>query len=413
MQNREGAHRHADEMRLCDFEPVQNASKILARPLLRVALKTLGNIRRRVAARIVRDAAVASRQIAHLRFVAAEVAGEFVGKHNRRAGAGFLAIEFDAIVGDDLRHRLILPGSMRRHTRSFAMDWDNVRVFLAVARAGQFVAAGKRLKLDHATVSRRIAGLEAALGARLFDRRTTGATLTSAGERFLSAAEQMESAFLHAQGEISGVDLELVGDVRIGAPDGFSTYYLAGALREFAERHPGVRLQLMPLPQLTPLVRREVDVVVGLDKPEAGRFVARKLTDYALGIYASTAYLEDRGEPKTVEDLKRHRLIGYVEEHAFSTALDYVRELFGGAPTSFECASAATQVEAVRAGVGLGVVHRFIARRFKDLVRVLPERAAARAYWLVTHEDTRGLGRIKAVTEHLAQAVARDRASFL
>jgi DNA-binding transcriptional LysR family regulator len=293
------------------------------------------------------------------------------------------------------------------------MDWDNVRVFLAVARAGQFVAAAKRLRLDHATVSRRIAALEAALGAKLIDRRTTGTTLTGAGERFLGAAEAMESAFLHAQGEISGVDLELVGDVRIGAPDGFSTYYLTGTLRDFAERHPGVRLQLMPLPQLTPLVRREVDVVVGLDKPAAGRFVARKLTDYTLSIYATAAYLERFGAPSDVEALKNHRLIGYVEEHAYSAALDYVRELFGGAPTSFECANVVTQIEAVRAGVGLCVVHNFIARRFKDLVEVLPERRAMRAYWLVTHEDTRGLGRIRAVTEHLAEAVARDRGMFL
>src|SRR5271166_7116390 len=186
------------------------------------------------------------------------------------------------------------------------MDWDNVRVFLAVARAGQFVAA--------------------ALGAKLFDRRTTGAKLTSAGERFLGAAEEMESAFLHAQGEISGVDLELTGDVRIGAPDGFSTYYLTAVLRDFAERHPHVRLQLMPLPQLTPLARREVDVVIGLDKPEAGRFVARKLTDYTLGIYASAAYVRRNGAPADVAALKAHRLIGYVEEHAFSTALDYVRK---------------------------------------------------------------------------------------
>ena len=184
------------------------------------------------------------------------------------------------------------------------MDWDNVRVFLAVARGGQFVAAAKRLRLDHATVSRRIAALEAALGAKLFDRRTTGAKLTGAGERFIGAAEQMESAFLHAQGEISGVDLELTGDVRIGAPDGFSTYYLTTALRDFAGRHSGVRLQLMPLPQLTPLARREVDIVVGLDKPEAGRFVARKLTDYTLGIYASAGYLKRNGGPSDVERSK-------------------------------------------------------------------------------------------------------------
>lgn len=293
------------------------------------------------------------------------------------------------------------------------MDWDNVRVFLSVARAGQFVAAAKRLRIDHATVSRRVASLEAALGAKLFDRRTTGARLTSAGERFLGAAEEMESAFLHAQGEISGVDLELTGDVRIGAPDGFSTYYLTGALRDFAERHPHVRLQLMPLPQLTPLARREVDVVVGLDKPETGRFVARKLTEYSLGIYASAGYVKRNGAPGDVGALKGHRLIGYVEEHAFSSALDYVRELFDGAQTIFECASTVTQLEALRAGVGVGVAHNFIARRFKDLVHLLPERHATRAYWLVTHEDTRGLGRIRAVAEHLAKAVARDRGLFL
>lgn len=293
------------------------------------------------------------------------------------------------------------------------MDWDNVRVFLAVARAGQFVAAAKRLRLDHATVSRRIAALEAALGARLFDRRTTGARLTSAGERFLAAAEQMESAFLHAQADISDVDVELTGVVRVGAPDGLSTYYLAGALRDFVERKPGVRIQLVPVPQVMPLARREVDIVIGLDKPEEGRFVARKLTDYSLGIYASADYLKAHAPPREVADLAAHRLIGYVEEYAFSSALDYVRELYGGAPTSFECASAVTQFEALRAGLGLGVVHDFIARRFKDLRRVLPERRATRSYWIVTHEDTRGLGRIRAVCEHLIAAVTHDRVTFV
>src|SRR5271169_1615334 len=257
--------------------------------------------------------------------------------------------------------------------RPVTMDWDNVRVFLAVARAGQFVAGAKLLHLDHATASRRVAALETALGAKLFDRRTTGARLTSSGERFLLAAEQMESAFLHAQAEVSDIDVELTGEVRIGAPDGFSTYYLAGALRDFVQKNPGVRVQLAPLPQLTPLARREVDIVVGLG---------------------------------------RHRLIGYVEEYAFSTALDYVRELYGGAPTNFECASAVTQLEALRAGVGLGVVHDYIARRFDDLVRVLPERGATRAYWIVTHQDTRGMGRIRAVHDHLVASVERDRAMF-
>jgi DNA-binding transcriptional LysR family regulator len=242
---------------------------------------------------------------------------------------------------------------------------------------------------------------------------TTGAALTAAGERFLAAAEHMETAFLHAQAEIGDVDVELTGVVRIGAPDGFSTYYLTAALRDFIERHPGILIQLVPAPQVIPLARREVDIVVVLDKPEAGRFVARKLTDYSLGIYAGAAYLEARGAPREVADLAQHRLIGYVEEYAFSTALDYVRELAGSAPTRFECTSAVTQLEALRAGLGLGVVHDYLARRFSDLERVLPERRAIRNYWIVTHEDTRGLGRVRAVHDHLVACVERDRAMFV
>jgi DNA-binding transcriptional LysR family regulator len=292
------------------------------------------------------------------------------------------------------------------------MDWDNVRVFLAVARAGQFVAAAKRLRLDHATVSRRIAALEAGLGARLFDRRTTGAKLTAAGETFLGAAEQMESAFLHAQSELGDKDVEMAGAVRIGAPDGFSTYYLAHIFGDFLARHPGVLIQLVPIPQVMSLARREVDIVVVLDKPEAGRFVAGKLTDYSLGIYASRDYLARCGAPRDPADLAARPLIGHVEEHAFSSALDYVRDLFGGAPTAFECASVVTQLEALRAGLGLGVVHDYIAQRFDDIARVLPERRAIRSYWIVTHEDTRGLGRIRAAHDHLIACVARDRKMF-
>ena len=293
------------------------------------------------------------------------------------------------------------------------MDWDNVRVFLAVARAGQFVAAARRLKLDHATVSRRVAALEAALGARLFERLTTGARLTSSGERFLAAAEAMESAFLQAQTEVSGVDVELTGDVRIGAPDGFATYYLAGALRDFVARNPGLRLQLAPAPQLTPLARREVDVVVGLDKPEEGRFVARKLTDYSLGIYASAGYLAERGHAARGRRSRRsspdrlHRGIRVLRRarlraRALWRRADDLRMRERGDPVR-------------------GFARRTRPRRRPRLHRpplprsrpVLPGRRAKRAYWLVTHQDTRGLGRIRAVCEHLAACVTRDRAMFV
>ena len=293
------------------------------------------------------------------------------------------------------------------------MNWDDVRVFLAVARAGQFVAAARALKVDHATAARRVSALERALNARLLERRTTGVALTEAGGRFLGAAERMETAFLQAQAELGDRDVELSGTVRIGAPDGLSTYYLAGLFAALAQRHPAIGIQLVPTPQAGPVGRREVDIAVVLEKPEAGRFVTRKLTEYSLGLFASAAYLGRHPAPDGISGLAGHRLVGYVEDFNYSPALDYVAELCGDAPIAFQCAGAIGQLEAVRAGVGIGVLHDFIALRHADLVRVLPERRARRAYWIVEHEDTRGIGRIRAVHDLLVDAVADDRALFL
>ena len=293
------------------------------------------------------------------------------------------------------------------------MDWDSLRIFLAVARAGQFVAAARQLKVDHATVGRRITALERALNARLFERRTTGVSLTAAGIKLLASAERVESEVLQVAAELTDTDIELSGTVRIGAPDGLSTYYLARCFAEFARRHPAITIQLVPMPQAIPLAKREVDIVIVLEKPEAGRFVTRKLTDYSLGIYGVDAYLEEAGFPENVEALPNHRLIGYVEEYAYSSALNYVRDLYAGAKTGFESASAVGQLEAIRAGVGLGIAHDYIARQYPELKRVLPERQARRSYWIVIHEDMRDLGRIKAVYAHLVESITRDRAMFV
>lgn len=293
------------------------------------------------------------------------------------------------------------------------MDWDNLRIFLTVARAGQFLAAARQLKIDHATVGRRITALEGSLKAKLLDRRTTGVSLTAAGQHLLAAAERIETEILQTQAAITDTDVELSGPVRIGAPDGLSTYYLARCCAAFAELHPAIKIQLVPSPQVVPLSKREVDIAIVLEKPEAGRFVVRKLTDYALGIFGARDYLARHPAPPNADTLRAHRLIGYVEEYAYSAALDYVQELYAGAPTAFECASAIGQLEAIRAGLGLGVVHRFIAGQHPELVPVLPERTATRAYWIVEHEDVRGLGRVRAAHDFIVRSVEQDTALFV
>ena len=110
------------------------------------------------------------------------------------------------------------------------MDWDHVRSFLAVARKGQFLAAARHLRVNQATVARRVSALEATLGATLFERSTNGVSLTDAGKRLLGHAERMESEILQAEADVRGEDVQLSGQVRIGAPDGFTTYFLMAVL---------------------------------------------------------------------------------------------------------------------------------------------------------------------------------------
>jgi DNA-binding transcriptional LysR family regulator len=293
------------------------------------------------------------------------------------------------------------------------MDWDNVRAFLAVARQGQFLGASRALRVNQATVARRTTALEAALQTTLFERSTTGVNLTEAGRKLLVHAERMESEMLQAEADLRQQDVQLSGPVRIGAPDGFTTYFLVPALTALLDRHPGIDIQLVPMPLAVSLARREVDIAITLEEPEAGRVVSRKLTDYALGIFGARAYLDRKGRPETAADLARHRLVGYVDTYAFSSALNYVEDLFAGHPTTFECASAVGQVEAVRHGLGLGVLHHFIAAGMPEVEPVLPERRASRSYWLVIHEDVRALGRIRAVVDFIVREAAARRQDFM
>ena len=293
------------------------------------------------------------------------------------------------------------------------MNWDDVRIFLAVARAGQILGAARRLELNHATVSRRIAALERALGAKLFRRLTTGSELTAEGERFLAAAERIEADMIAARADVAGDSDEVAGAVRIGAPDGFGVAFLAPRLGALTERHPQLTIQLVPVPRSFSLSRREADIAITVERPTEGRLVAAKLVDYTLGLYAARAYVERNGLPATQGELRRHRLVGYVPDLVISPSLDYGPEMLPGWQAHFAVSSSLGQVEAVRAGAGIGILHSFIARAHGDLVPVPAAAPIRRAYWLVYHETVRPLRRVQAVSSFIAAAVEAERARFV
>jgi DNA-binding transcriptional LysR family regulator len=291
------------------------------------------------------------------------------------------------------------------------MDWDDFRVFLAVARTGQLVAAAKRLGINHATVGRRITSLENALGSQLLIRRTTGCELTSAGEELLSYAERIEAEMIAARSALGEENVAISGTVRIGAPDGFGVSFLAPILPSLTSRHPDLKVQLVPVPRYFSLSRRDADIAISVQPPTQGRLIAKKLVDYRLGLFASSSYLEENGVPISTSELLNHRLVGYVEDLVVTPSLHYGPEVVRGWNAGFEISSALGQVEAVRAGGGIGILHCYIARAHDELVPVLPDYRIKRSYWLSYHESLRSISRVRVVSDFISAAVqeASDR----
>lgn len=293
------------------------------------------------------------------------------------------------------------------------MNWDDVRIFLAVARTGQILAASKRLGVNHATLSRRLTALEEALKTRLFVRRTNGCELTAEGEIFLASAERMETEMLAAQANLGRTDTAIAGTVRIGAPDGFGVCFLAPRMGRLIERHPELKIQLVPVPRAFSLSSREADIAITLERPEQGRLISSKLTDYTLGLYASRGYANLNGIPEDAEGLKAHRRIGYVEDLIFSQSLNFTGEVMRNWSAGFEISSAIGQTEAVRSGAGIGILHNYIARQYPDLVRVMPETEIRRTYWTIFHESARDLARVRIVADFLHEAVREEKGEFI
>jgi DNA-binding transcriptional LysR family regulator len=300
-----------------------------------------------------------------------------------------------------------------KFTGAAHMDWDDVRVFLAVARTGQILSASKRLGINHATLSRRVTALEETLKTRLLVRRPNGCELTAEGEIFLSAAERMETEMLAAQSQIGRIDTAIAGTVRIGAPDGFGVSFLAPRLGRLTARHPELKLQLVPVPRSFSLSQREADIAITIERPEQGRLVSSKLTDYTLGLYASADYLARYGKPQAIDDLKSHRRIGYVEDLIFTPSLNFSAEVMRSWDASFEISSATGQTEAVRSSAGIGILHNYIARQYPELIRLVPETTIRRAYWTTYHESARELVRVRTVVSFLQELVTAEHQIFV
>ena len=287
------------------------------------------------------------------------------------------------------------------------MDWDDLRIFLAVARSESLSGAGKRLKIDAATVGRRIARLEEVMGARLFAKSPQGYALTEEGTRLLPHAERAETAFDGAREALSGPE-GLSGQIRIGAPDGCANYLLPQVLAAICDANPGLEVQIVALPRVFNLSKREADLAIAVSRPTAGRLTVQKLTDYRLHLAAHPDYLAQAAPLTSPQDLRQHRLVGYIPDMIHDKELDYLAEL-GAGTVALASNSVSVQLNWLRAGAGVGVVHDFALPAAPELVRVIPDQVAlTRSFWLIRHADDGRVARLNRFADLLAQGLRRE-----
>ncbi len=287
------------------------------------------------------------------------------------------------------------------------MDWDDLRIFLAVARTDSLSAAGKRLKIDPATVSRRIARLEEAIAARLFTKSPQGYALTEEGARLIPHAERAESALDGAREALTGPE-GLQGQIRIGAPDGCANYLLPQVLAAICDANPGLEVQIVALPRVFNLSKREADMAIGVSRPTAGRLTVQKLTDYRLHLAAHRDYLADHPPIRSPEDLRAHRMVGYIPDMIFDKELDYLTTV-GAPPVALASNSVSVQLNWLRAAAGVGVVHDFALPAAPELAKVIPDQVSlSRSFWLIRHEDDGRVARLNRFADLLVAGCRKE-----
>ena len=290
------------------------------------------------------------------------------------------------------------------------LNWDDLRVFIDVARTANLAQSSRRLKIDHSTVSRRVAQLESALGSSVFERTRSGLKLTDMGERILRHAESVESAIIGIRSEAGG-EVAASGVVRLATMEGIASLYLAPRLPVLREMAPDLRLELVTSPQVIHVARREADLFLSFFRPPGQGLVSEQIGQFTLNLYASPLYLARRGEPKNKVELQAHDFVTYIDDLIQVDAVRWLRDVVDDVHAVFNSNSMIAQMNAAAAGLGLVLLPRFAVHGDSPLVRVLEEDACTtREIWVNVHHDLQYAPRIKAIVQFLKRQIKADMA---
>jgi DNA-binding transcriptional LysR family regulator len=290
------------------------------------------------------------------------------------------------------------------------LDWNDLRYFLAVARNGSTLAAGRALRVSQTTVARRIAALEEAIGFPVFEKRQSGYALTPAGQELLQRAQQVETTANAFAEAAAAQSREVKGTVKITTEEVYSITILAPLLRELHEHYPEILIDLDASQQVRDLGAGEADISLrstkGADQP-AG-LVGRQLCIDDWALYCSRDYAARHGVPRTLAELKQHAFIGGGGGNLWIHYQSWLQALGLESNVAMHHATSGGLLSGVRSGFGIAVLPCIIADADTELVRCVPPRGDhGRILWLFTHERCRHTPRVRAVIDFLYERLSR------
>lgn len=291
--------------------------------------------------------------------------------------------------------------------------WEDLHYFLATARGGTLAAAAEDLGVNASTVQRRINRLEEDLQARVFDRSQRGYALTPAGEELLAHAAAMELEVLAVGRKVGGFDERLAGTIRVATVDDLAVTVLMPLVREFTDAHPGVTVEVIVQVEFADLARRQADVALRLGgKPREPDLITRFVSRVNVALYASPAYLDARGRPRSIEELAAHDIVRG-DDRVSGLLMERLIDRHGGR-VSYRSNAFLARAAALRDGLGIGFMSCFLADPDPALERLDVELPAfpGGSLWMLVHADLRRNARVRAFVDHVYAGLVAQRDRF-
>jgi DNA-binding transcriptional LysR family regulator len=295
-----------------------------------------------------------------------------------------------------------------------AVKWDDLRVFLEVARQGTVHAAAKKLKLDHSTVCRRIGKLEDLLAIKLLDRSQRGIVVRGGVQQLLDHIESMEAHANSIEDALAGSLVAATHTVRIATMEGIASQYLAGRVGQLERFAPNVKIELVSMPQPADLSRKEADIFLSFFNPRLPGLSSRKVAEVALFLYCSDKYARLHGIPRTIDELKTHQFVSYIDDLLAIDAVRWLDDLIKAPKVTFYSNSILAQCEAAISGLGIAMLPTFVAAGVPELIRIVPQGADVRRdIWVSVRKEQGALSRIRSVMKFLTHIFESDKAFLL